>query len=329
MAGNPNHPTAPVIEGANAPGFGEETCDQIKARFGIETGTHDENTSGETKKNSSEDQSHHILQNAAIQDFIERGAAIAVMLKNSHSDTEHGDTTRRQNERRDNKKLGRGGTQPASNFGELKKLSREDLVASLKGRRNNMSNDDAKKLADCLVAEAEKAAKESAETQGKELNDNTPVQQTGGCFAKETIIWLNKVMRVAVHDLQPGQVIDTSLGYLPITRMDWCRNDLVELHLENYKVTITPFHRVRLAWGGYLRADEIRPGYLVDTDLGPMPITAVQWNNCKQVVYNIGFSQRVDCRIGEFGLWVEVPDSGVPVSHSEKLTLSPLSFITS
>lgn len=43
MPTTPNHAPTPAVEGATSPGMPPETCAEIKARYGITSGTHSDN----------------------------------------------------------------------------------------------------------------------------------------------------------------------------------------------------------------------------------------------------------------------------------------------
>jgi hypothetical protein len=318
-----NHPPIPVLESASPAIVQDEDCEAIKARFGIESDTHDGNSS----KKSRSYQSHHVLQDHASQDLIGRGDALAVLLGDSHRATEHGDITKRQNNRRDNKRHGRGGTQPASTFGDLKKQAKEDLVAGLEGKRKDkntdkpMTKEEAEKVADCLIAEAEEAIQdEMDENDMGELTDDTPVQQPGGCVAAGTEVWLAGDRRASAEAVREGLFLETPAGPLEVVRTDRCVHNLVEIEIDDWRVAIASYHRVRLCRGDYARADALRVGEQVETANGPSIVRSVRTDSTRAAVYSFGFGRKAICRIGRGGLWIEAPHTGVRVSRRMRLT---------
>lgn len=319
-----NHAPTPVMEGVSPSVPGPMSCEQLKVDFNIETGCHKENREGSTKKNSSTYQSHHILQDAATNGIVSRDAALAVMLADSCRDTEHQRITARQNERRDNKKFGRGGSMPGSTFGEVKKQSKEDISAALAGKRKNkegreMTKEEADFVADCLVVEAEKEAKRQAKKDGKKLDDNTPVERPGGCFTAGTLVWLDDQRRTPVEALPRGARLETSAGSFAVVRVDQCHHDVVTIVLGGGELSLASFHRVVGERGALVRAGSLRVGDVVQTHEGPRMIEAVRRSAALVPVHSFGLGPAARCRIGEVGVWVEVPASGPPVVRSERI----------
>jgi hypothetical protein len=320
-----------ALESANPPAIQDETCEQIKARFGIKTDTHDNN---EDEK-SVDNQSHHVAQDAATDSHIPRGEAIAVLLSNSHRNTEHGVITKRQNARMNNKKNILAGKTPksksrysltavpAKNWGELKALSKEDLVEGLTGRRKDKNNgkpmtkDEAEKIADCLAAEAEEAIKKNKAP--KPVNDDMPVDPPGECFSADTLIWLTDTNHIPAANIRLGDLVETDFGLEEVIRTDQCASDLVVLDFGEWSISAAPFHRIHLANGGVRRADELRPGWFLECAIGPVEVLSVLRDACMQPVYSFGFRFSSACRIGKYGLWVEIPYRGLPVSRCETI----------
>ena len=96
-------------------------------------------------------------------DIVGKYSALCVLLQNGNSNTPHRESTNRQNGRMNNKTS-------ATNLGELKELSREDLVESFK--KKSIPEDHAKKLAECLVDEAR------TESQGEKQEEKTKETST-------------------------------------------------------------------------------------------------------------------------------------------------------
>lgn len=317
----PNNPTIPALEGVNPASIQGVGCAQLKLDFDVETGKHKKNTSpGPDKKNSREYQSHHILQDAQTKEIISRGAAMAVMLFNSHGGTEHRDITSRQNERMTNKGKGLS-PGPASNVGELKKQAKGDLMAGLEHRRKEKgkSEEELEQLADCLVAEAEEELKEAHEEKydGEKMTDKTPVKPPGECLSADTVVWLANEERVLAANLKSGLSIETLEGSMKVIRTGQCRSNILEIEVLGSRVPLAPFHRVLTAYGYYVRADHLRPGHEVLTVIGKATITGIYSNKKPVPVYNFGVGRQTACKVGSVGLWVEVIDTGPPVIRNE------------
>jgi hypothetical protein len=323
-----NNPTTPTLDGVNPAIPANETCEEIKARFGIESDTHRRNSSGSTKKTSRSYQSHHIFQDAGLKDIIPRPDAFAVMLANSHRGTEHGTITGNQNERRNNKATGRGGTMPGATYGEVKKQARGDLVEGLEGKRKDKntgkpaSKEEAEKLADCLVAEADKAVqKEATKDGGDPVDDSTPVAQPGGCFVLGTIVWLDHERRVLVERLPGHALIDTARGRARVVRVDECRHTTVELEVDGQpSIHLAAYHRLQTSDGRLVRADRLLVGEELAAHGGPVRVTATTQHSTPQRLFSFGFGHAARCRVGAHGLWVEVVDSGPEVVRSDLVT---------
>jgi hypothetical protein len=321
-----NNPPTPVQEQVGPVPGGVPDCEAIKADCSIDVDSYRDH---EGKKSSS-NQSHHILQNAAVEDLISRPAGFAVLLADSHSGTEHQTITGRQNERRDNKKLGRGGTQPATTFGELKKQAREDLSAGLEGKRMNkktgkpMTKAEADKAADCIVKEAEEKVKEEAEAKGgKKVTDNTPVNRPGGCFAEGTLVWMAQGEPHAIENLVDGDLVQTLEGPQRVVRVELCHHDLVELAIgDSAPLVLASFHQLGLEEGGSRRADSLRPGDSLATLRGPARVVATRRLEGVRPVYRLGFRQPAFCPVGSAGVWSLLPAAGPPLLRHESLVQS-------
>jgi hypothetical protein len=319
-----NNPPAPVQEQVNPAIPTPEDCAALKAEFGIEVGSHSENES----KKSRTYQSHHILQNEAVQPagLISYGDGLAVLLGNSHRGTEHQTITKRQNERRDNKRFGRAGTMPAANVGELKKQAQEDLVAAMEGKRTSnrtgkpMSKEEAEKAAACLVNDAENKLKKEAKKKGKKVNDRTPVTQPGGCLAPGTLVWLADGSACAVEDIAPGDEIATLSGASIVVRNDLCHHDLVAIRIGASVTTLASFHRLVLAAGGSLRADQVRAGEVLATRFGAAQVHSVESLGARRwPVHRLTLRERDACAVGEGGVWCLLPAGGPPVTRRDSV----------
>jgi hypothetical protein len=319
----PNHAPTPVQEGVHPalPGVGD--CAEIKEEFGVKTNTHAKNTRGAEKLTSRDKglQSHHILQDAQTAQIIPRGSAIAVILQDSHGGSEHGTITARQNARMNNKG-GAGG--PAATFGALKTEARDDLVAGLEGKRKStttgkpMTKQQAEALADCLVKEAEDAAKAEAARNDEEVNDSTPVPPPDGCLTPGTVVWLADASLRMVEDLVPGDEVSTPDGPRAIVRIDTCRHDLVELDLDTETLIIASYHRLLSHHGEWRRADAFVPGDVLQTLQGAAPVRACRPKS-SGLTFRLSFVRPTTCAIGTSGTWARMLESRVPVRHSESI----------
>jgi hypothetical protein len=317
----PNNPPAPTLEKIWPALPSPAACAKLKAEFGLHSNSHSKNCGGKTKQTSRTYQSHHALQDAAHQGIISRGAAIAVMLRDSRRGTEHGRITARQNKRMNNK--GAGGAQPATTFGAAKAQARHDLAVGLKGNRKSKktgkpaTDRQAKKLALCIVDEAEKKAKEVADAKGKALNDKTPVQQPNGCFAAGTPIWLADGGTKAIETLVAGDRVRTSAGDCQVVRVDICRHDTVELTIEGSTLIVATFHRLQEASGDWWRADRYRVGDRLASVSGPQAVKACRRLVSAGPIYSVGFARSVACPVGAAGVWAVMPEAGPPLIKYE------------
>ncbi len=322
----PNHAPTPVQEGVHPalPGVGK--CAEIKEEFGVKTNTHAKNTRGAEKLTSRDKglQSHHILQDAQTAQIIPRGSAIAVILQDSHGGSEHGTITARQNTRMNNKG-GPGG--PAATFGALKAEAHDDLVAGLEGKRKSkntgkpMTKQQAEALADCLVKEAEDAAKAEAARNDEELNDSTPVPPPDGCLTPGTVVWLADGSLRVVDDLVPGDKVRTPDGPMSVIRIEPCRHDLVELEIETETLVIAAYHRLLSGLGEWRRADEYVVGDALHTARGLARVRACR---CQPsgLTFRLGFSTPTTCAIGPSGVWARMPEARVPVGGVEHIVMA-------
>jgi hypothetical protein len=250
------------------------------------------------------------------------------MLFNSLRGTEHGTITARQNHRMNNKRYNRGGTMPAATYGDVKKQARDDLVEGLKGKRKDKNTGkeatgpEAEKLADCLIAEADKAAKKEAEKADKELDDGTTLEQPGGCFVLGTIIWLDSERRVLVEQLPGHALVETARGRARVVRVDQCHHTTVELEVEGQpSVHLAAYHRLQTSDGRLVRADRVLVGEELAAQGGPVRVTATTHHWTPQRLYSFGFGHAARCRVGAHGLWVEIVDSGPEVGRTDLVSL--------
>jgi hypothetical protein len=246
-----------------------------------------------------------------MHEIVGQGAALCVLLKNGNSNTPHRESTNRQNKRMRDKTS-------ATNFGELKKLSREDLEESFK--RKGIPEDHAKKLAECLVDEAEQKAKQKNKKKDEgDLDDTTEVRRVGECLPGDLLVWLDEMSRVPAAAICRGARITGAVRTMPVVRVDSCLMDFVQIGFDGAEVRLTPEHRVRTASGRLLRADRIYPGEVLATHHGPRIVTSVLHDAVPELAFSIGMGEPFECRIGSIGLWVELAYRGVPVDRIEVL----------
>lgn len=310
-----NHVTTPAVESPTDPGTVEDECEALKKKYKLDVACHDD----QEEAKSVDNQSHHILQDATVGDYISRGEGLCVLLADSHGGTPHRVTTSRQNKRMNNKKKP-GGPKPATNFGELKKLSAEDLTESFK--KMGAEDEEAKKLADCLVAEAEKELKKAAKRdKDLDVTDSSPVQLPNGCFPAAMQVWLDGRTRRRITKIDAVVAIEGRRETRRVVRRDWCVSPVVRLRVNASEVQLSPFHRVMTAFSGYRRADELNPGTMLLTHTGPAELIAVERDPRPRRIHSIGVGEDFECRIGRAGLWVELPNTGVEVSGTVHLGL--------
>jgi hypothetical protein len=317
----PNAATMSGLDQADGSGADAniDPCTKIKLEFNLVTGTHADNEDRKSVTN----QSHHVLQDEALKGRgVPTNDGFAVLLADSHRGTEHRIITNLQNARRDNKRFDRAGTLPASTFGVLKTQARSDLVAGLAGNRTNdegraMTSAEAEVAADCLVTEAEKAAKKAAKANGKKLNDDSRVDQPGGCFAAGTRVRLASGELRAVECLRRGDRVRTLTGDAEVVRLDRCHHRLVELVVGDSVVVLAAYHRLFDEAGCAVRADTLRPGDRVATVDGARPIARRRHVPEPRPIYRIGLAAAAACILEEAGLLAEVTDAGPPVARAK------------
>jgi hypothetical protein len=308
-----------VKHASGSKGDAKAKCAKLKAKYGVETGTHKANTSGATKLNSRSYQSHHIIQDKSMpQDICSRAAAQAVMLFNSCKGTQHGDITASQKSR-EAKKGGPGG--PGTTFGAVKKQAEGDLAKALEGKKTpngkTMSKKDAKAMAKCLVMEADSKAKEQAKRNKKKLNGDTVMDQPGGCFVAGTLVRLADGALQAVQLLRRGDRVQTVAGDAEVTRIDGCYHPLVELTMAEEVLTIASYHRLFDEDGHPVRADALRAGDRVACRDGLREIVGVRAAAESAFIYRLGLSEPSTCLLGRAGVMAEIPDIGPPVVRRE------------
>lgn len=319
----PNHAPTQTLNIAQ-PAIGTpDDCEALKAEFGIKTNTHSKNTRGPAKGTSRAQglQSHHILQDAQTDSLISRGRAIAVILQDSTSGSEHGTITARQNARM-NSKGGAGG--PAATFGALKKEARDDLVAGLQGKRKSnktgkpMTKAQAEKLADCLVAEAEDAVKEEVnkDPNAAPVTDATGVPPPAGCLTAGTLVWLADGEQRLVEALVPGDMLWTPVGGAALVRVDTCVHDIVELEIGDTTLRIATYHPLVGRDGRSRRADSYAVGERLRTTAGLRAIGARRLL-ARATTYRLGLAGDATCAVGSAGVWAAMTDTGPVVLRTE------------
>jgi hypothetical protein len=303
----PNHPTAPVFESVVGPV--PTNCDSLKLKYGIVTRKHRKGSSNARKE------SHHILQEKAMKGLVSKYSGWAVLL-NAGSGGEHDVVNAAQAARN----CPGGG--PMS-FGGLLQDSTKDLEGALVGKvhdGNTMSPAEAKKVAACLVAEAEEETNKARKDKKKKpLTANSKVDPvTQQCLPAGTLVWLDGRSRAAVETLVEGTLIEVAQGPRPIARVTTCAGPLVEIRFGRHRAALAAHHRVRLANASMLRADKLRPGHVVAAAAGPLRVAEVRTGDAVVPLFRFALAEAGVCRIGSGGLWIEVPQNIVRViAHAE------------
>lgn len=317
----PNHPPAPVLESVSVVVRTHQECEEIKAKYGIDSGTHGTNPSKSGK------QSHHILQNAAMKNsngnrIISTYSGYAVMLQGgSHvPGSEHYIANIRQAAR-----TRKGTKNPNPTFGDLKKYAKADLAAAFQHGKpsRGMSNKEAEIYADCLTLQAEKDLenyRRKNNLRPAKLKDSNRTRAPRGCFSAGTLIWLSSGRWINVEDLTNVCLVENRSGTKRVIRTGDCINELIGIRLGGTSIQIAPFHRLRLSCGKYICADALRRGHELDTKFGPRTIDTTCRIEGSNPVYHFGMGKRTECCIGEMGVWVEVPVSGPEIINSISLT---------
>ena len=303
----PNHPTAPVFETVVGPV--PTNCKGLKLKYGIVTRKNRGGSSNPRKE------SHHILQEKAMTGLITKYSGWAVLL-NAGSGGEHDVVNAAQAARN----CPGGG--PTS-FGGLVQASAQDLEGALVGKvhaGNTMSAAEAKKVAACLVAEAEEETNKARKDKKKKpLNANSKVDPvTQQCLPAGTLVWLDEWSRAAVETLVEGAIIEVASVRQLIARVSTCAGPLVDVRFGRHRVALARHHRVRLANASMVRADRLRPGHVVDAAAGPLRVAKVRTGEAAVPLFRFALAQAGVCRIGSGGLCVEVPQNAVRViAHAE------------
>jgi hypothetical protein len=314
-ASTPNAATTPgEMQGTTPPGAdgAEDECAKLKAKFGIKTGPYKNNPGSKADGV----QSHHVLQNAQMEPAgVPHADGFSILLGDSKSGTEHCTVNNLQKARASSKST-------ASTYGQLRKDAQSDLAAGLEGRRqdaegNTMTQAEAAKAAECIVAEADKAAKKTAKDKGISLDDNTPVNQVGKCVAAGTLVWLASGELRAVERLKAGDRIRTTAGDRAIVRVDTCLSPAVELVVAGTRLVVARYHRFVDDEGMPIRADALRPGDFVSTARGMRAVEAVSHREEAQRLYGLGLSEGAIAYLEAAALLTELVDGGPPVRAQE------------
>jgi len=313
-----NHPPTGVLESIAQAVFDKDECEALKNEYNIVTRRHSSgaNTSGNRRPGDKGKESHHILQDKAMEGLIGKRSGWAVLL-DAAPGGEHDIANTSQIAR--NCPAGSGGGQGPKTFGELQKAAKEDLVKALQGIGKN-----AEKLANCLVVEAVKETEKKRRRRPNKkhsLKESSRVKPVKGCFAYGTLIWLNDMLRDTVENIKEGSRITTDLGEEIVVRCDYCMSDLVILSFKgSHKIALAPSHRVRLANGQYLRANVLRIGHQLESEYGHLSVSGIQRTHSIHNVYNIGVGHSASCKIGEAGLRVELSDIGTSIISNANIT---------
>lgn len=308
-----NHPPTPVNEGIAVPLHSKADCDKLKAEFGVVTRTHRRGATAASKK-----ESHHTLQDKAMKGLISKYSGFAILL----SKTEHKVANARQIAR--NCPAGSGGGGGATTFGQLQKDAAEDVSAALKNRKSRdtgkpMSPAQAKKLGECIVAEAvRETQKVRKRKKRKPLDQNSKVKPVKGCLTAQTLLLMHDGDLLAASRIEEGDLLWATSGTPQhVARVRRCRGPVQRLVLGRRSVALAPQHRVRLATGALRRADTLMAGHVLDTLHGPVRIDAVSQSQRPQALYSIAL-QAADgapsAYIGHLGLEVGMPLRELPVA---------------
>lgn len=311
LGGELQAPVLPATPPAEVP------CEQLKAEFGVESGTHGNNRKNATKGSS--EQSHHIFQDATMRTsprLLSYKGAQAVMLNGGSTlaGSEHDIANKRQ-AARTRKEFKQANPNP--NYGNVKKWARDDLATAFKEakpQRPGMTAAKADRLADCLQEEADKAATKDRKERGKQPNKipDNEVRPPAGCFAEGTLVWLGITGRLAAQCLRKGDTVKTRSATATVRVVKNCASRLVVLDLGAERVSIAPFDRVRLVDGQYVYADAIKPGFILAAGAGSS-VRVLNATSSEEAhpIFSFALGDRAECPIGESGIWVEIPESAV------------------
>jgi hypothetical protein len=328
----PNHLPTPVLAGIDPATISDADCEQLIAKYcpaGAQTdpetgqprwtGSHGSNRNFPIT-NPTRHQSHHVLQdglmiNSTGARIMTNYSGFAAMLEGgSHAPgSEHKIANDYQATRR-TKEFKKAN--PAPKWGEIKEWGKRDLVAAFQhgNPSRNFQNDDAEKLAICLVRQADAAAQQHRRDNNKPRLDDerSRVTLSPGCFPLDTLVWTSQAVLVAAEHLEIGDLLETSSGTLRITRIDECFSELVEITLGDEAIALAPAHRVHLADGRHLSADRVRVGHRLRTRTGEISVTCVS-RRAPELIIAVAFAHPADCFLGRTGIAVEATSGAPPV----------------
>lgn len=315
----PNNPPLPVIELLHLLLPEMTKCEVAKAAYGIETRPHGNgaNRNGKRVPGDKGKESHHILQDKAMEALVPREDGQAVLLC-AAKDDEHKIINKLQRDRNCPPGTGTGGGHGPSTFGALKASAKSDLSAGLQGGERNVPKEDADIIADCLVAEAEKEANKTRKKKGETpLKDSDPVLPVKGCLDGDILVWLDDSVKAPAKDLSYEHSIITKMGRTKITRIDACNNVMYKIKVCGEFINISASHRVQLAMGQYIRVDSLKVGHELSTAFGKKRLESIERISGCHNAYNFGIGRRDACRIGQCGLWAELSDIGPEIVGEE------------
>jgi len=312
-----NNPPAPVSEALTVPSPDAQECTQLKEKFDIKTRQH---RKGAPKASGNE--SHHILQDKAMEGIVSTYSGFAVLLDGA-SGGAHDVVNKSQTER--NCHDGLEGQGP-STFGGLQQTARDDLKKGIQKKASDegkpMTDTEAETLSNCLVVEAVKHTEKYVKKKGRPpLTKDTPVSPVKGCFVLGTLVWLDERHRVPVESITRGTAVQARSGRRVVTRIDGCQAAVVRILLPHGELAIASYHELRLRCGRAIRSDALRAGHELQTHFGPQVVLAVFPEPARRPLVNLGFDVPDACRVGESGVWAAVSDLG-PVQREPVPVLS-------
>ena len=305
------NPPTPASEGISPAMRKAAECKKLKGDYKVVTRTHRRGA-----KASSNRESHHVLQDKAMKGLISKYSGFAILL----TKTEHKIANAHQTARNCN-----GGKEcvGAATFGELKKDAKGDLEKALENRKNKdtgkpISKAKAKKLAQCIVDEAEKETnkkrkKSKNKKQRRPLKSKDKVKGVKGCLAAGTLLWMDDGARVDVAQLFEGMLLGTSDGARPVQRVARCNGRVQRLVVDGEQIDLSPQHYVQLANGSLRRADALIAGHVVNTHAGPRALTSTHSDHTRSALFSIALPAHAVCHVGAAGLSIALPEYGIAV----------------
>lgn len=256
--------------------------------------------------------------------LISAGQAGAVMLfGGSNSPGSEHDIANKRNQGRGTKEFKKNNS---PTFGNIKKAAKGDLMAALEhgkpGNRGKMTPEETEKLADCLIADAEKKLNKYRAKQRpakKPMSDSDMCKWPGKCLPAGTMVLAvhahSGSMFIDVREVTVGTVLWTQDGPRQVTYVDGCFGSIYELDIDGSLVRVGQGHRLRRSNGALIEVESVRPGHELTLAEGCGEVRAVRQLPAERL-YWFCYREAGHSFVGDCQLWAETPDLGIAISTS-------------